>query len=190
MNAAWLLTFTDDVFWQAALRADISWSAWELSIGAVFGLFAGVSIFFMLKQRYFEWMITLFPASALAFVVFAGFLAPRVEGYSQRAAIEFFQGLQGKECYVATLDFTSFGSLFYSQKQRPQSAAALNIPPEEFAAWLLDGELDKPAYFVCKMNTAATWRKHAHLTELYTKNGFVFFKRDPKPAPFQNLTAR
>jgi hypothetical protein len=44
--------------------------------------------------------------------------------------------------------------------------------------WLLSGEIDKPAYFVMKIN-----RKHRYLKEfpemelLYEKNGFVFTKR-------------
>jgi 4-amino-4-deoxy-L-arabinose transferase-like glycosyltransferase len=189
MNTSWILALTDDVFVRSTLTANVQWSAWELCIGAGFGLIVVVVSIFLLRGNYFEWMITLFPASALAFVVVASVIAPKIEQYAHGAEREFYQSLQGKEVYIATLDFTSFGSLFYAQKQRSQSAAALNIPPEDFATWLLEGQQVKPAYFVCKAHHAAIWRKHPHLTEMYTRNGFVFFQRQPlKPAPLDNLT--
>ena len=39
------------------------------------------------------------------------FITPKIEGYSQRAAIEFYTTLQDKEVYVATLGFKSYAQL-------------------------------------------------------------------------------
>ena len=44
---------------------------------------------------------------------------------------------------------------------------------------LLVGPLDKTAYLVVKNVNAEKYRTHPNLTELYEKNGFVFFKRPP-----------
>ena len=44
---------------------------------------------------------------------------------------------------------------------------------------MVEGPLDKPAYFVVKNVNAEKYREHPNLKELYEKNGFVFFKREP-----------
>jgi 4-amino-4-deoxy-L-arabinose transferase-like glycosyltransferase len=180
MNTAWMLEHTQSVFFRASLQANVHWSAWEFLIAGGFALAFLVSLYFLRKQRYFEMVFTLFPATVLTTLFFFITIAPNVEGYTQAAAIEFYKGLRGESCYIQTLGFTTSADLFYAQKQPAQSASALNIPPEEFETWLLEDNIDHTTYFVCKIQDAAVWRKHPNLTELYEKNGFVFFKREPK----------
>jgi hypothetical protein len=100
-------------------------------------------------------------------------ITPRIEGYSQRAAIEFYQNRQNEDCYVETLGFKSYAHLFYVQKP------ASSNPKSADSQWLLEGEIDKPAYFVMK-NTSKKEQleRYPQLKVLYEKNGFVFVKRD------------
>ena len=180
MNMEWVVVHTKDAFVRGNLQANVVWSGWELCIAIGYALALAGSGYFLATKRYFEMTFTLFPATALALVCFTTVIAPKIEAYSQRAAVEFYEGLQGQKCYVRALGFKTYADLFYSHKNISQSASALNIPPEDFEQWLLEGDIDKPAYFVCKIQDAAQWRKHPNLTELYEKNGFVFLKRDTK----------
>ncbi|MCB0697979.1 MAG: hypothetical protein KDC07_11475, partial [Chitinophagaceae bacterium] len=91
--------------------------------------------------------------------------------YSQRAAIEFFESLEGKDVYVKVLGYKSYAHLFYT-KRMPQ--ANPNHYNEE---WLLYGDVDKPTYFICKIMNADAYRTLPQLEEIGSKNGFVFFKR-------------
>ena len=61
--------------------------------------------------------------------------------------------------------------MYYSRKM-PQAN-----PNHNNEEWLLNGEIDKPAYFICKITTADKYRAMPQLEEIGSKNGFVFFKR-------------
>ena len=100
-------------------------------------------------------------------------IIPKIELITQGAHIEFYEQLQGKDCYVESLGFKSFAHLFYFRKQ-PQ----LN-PNSSNMAWLIEGDIDKPVYFVSKNTYKGTYWRHPHLKELYRKNGYVFYKRIP-----------
>ncbi|MEZ5174144.1 MAG: hypothetical protein R2850_11735, partial [Bacteroidia bacterium] len=45
-------------------------------------------------------------------------------------------------------------------------------------SWLLTGTIDKPAYFVCKIQHADEFLAKPGIEYLGEKNGFVFLKRD------------
>ncbi len=42
----------------------------------------------------------------------------------------------------------------------------------------MTGKIDKPVYFVSKINRVNDYLKNTDLRELYRKNGFVFLKRE------------
>jgi hypothetical protein len=95
----------------------------------------------------------------------------KIEAYSQRAAIDFFKSLAGKDVYVQVLGYKSYAHLFYTEKTKPQNQ---NSYDEQ---WLLHGNVDKPTYFVCKVIAADQYRKMPELQLIGEQNGFVFFKR-------------
>jgi len=183
MSKERLMPLVRDEFAKANLQAFVVWTGWELGIGILYGLAMLVVVWWMLRKRFFEmaWMLML--STMLATFAFLVMIAPNIEGYSQRAAIEFYQGLQGKDCYIKALGFKTYADLFYTRKTKQQSPSGANIPADEFELWLLEGAIDKPAYFVCKITDAEHWRKQRFLVELYSKNGFVFFKREPERRP-------
>ena len=100
------------------------------------------------------------------------FFIGRVEGYSQRAAIDFFEERQNEKCYVITHGYKSYAQLFYSQKPMITEPRAYD---EE---WLMKGDVDRPVYVVCKVTSADEVAAIPTLREFYRKNGFVFFERE------------
>jgi len=154
------------------LKANVDWSGFEWLIGI--GLIIGIA-----------WMLVLIHQKRMQFALFGIFLVslvtaniamavivPRVEQYSQAAAIRFYESLKGKDCYVTTLRFKSYAQFFYQAKKPPENKNSYNTD------WLLSGPIDKPAFFVCKIDKLADiTAQYPQLKELYRENGFVFFVR-------------
>jgi hypothetical protein len=132
------------------------------------------------RKAYDTAALYLFVGTAIVIFFASAIIVPKVERYSQGADIDFFIARAGEDCYVHTLGFKSYGDLFYTQKEKP---ANLNSYDQQ---WLLTGPIDKPVYFVTKIDRVQNWEdpaKYPELKELYRKNGFVFLKRElPPPA--------
>ncbi len=163
-----------DPFAAANLQADIHWSFADCLLGIFLLTALIVSIVFFHKAKMKKGILTLFLGTLITTNLALVIIAPKIELLTQQAAVEFYQGLQGKDVYVTTLGFKSYANYFYSDEQ-----PASNIKSTD-EAWLLRGNIDKPAYFVCKINRADEYEKdYPELKELSRKNGFVFLERTP-----------
>jgi 4-amino-4-deoxy-L-arabinose transferase-like glycosyltransferase len=159
----------DDPFVIANLQANVYWSGLEALTGILFltGLILTISL---VKKQIIRiagiFLITLLFTYSTILV-----FTPKIEAYSQRAAIEFYKTLDDRDVYVTTLGFKSYAHLYYSKVQPYSDDRAVE------QEWLLEGDTDKPVYIVFKIQ-----RKERYLTEypqlelLYEKNGFVFTK--------------
>lgn len=164
-----------DKFGLENLKATVQWTGFEWLIGAL--LIVGVGVMLVLINRgKTKWgILGIFIISLLTVNLSSVVIAPRIEQYSQAAAIEFYKSLQSKDCYVETYGFKSYAHFFYSDKQLQSNSNSYN------SDWLLKGDIDKPAYFVSKITTREEINeKYPELKELYRKNGFVFWLRMPK----------
>lgn len=161
-----------DPFAAANLEADIHWSFADCLLGIFLLVSLIVSIIFLHKGKIKRGILTMFFGSLITTNLALSIITPKIELLTQQAAIDFYQSLQGKDVYVTTLGFKSYAHFFYSDIQ---PSANIHSTGED---WLLKGDIDKPAYFVCKINSAADWEKwYPQLKELYRKNGFVFLER-------------
>jgi 4-amino-4-deoxy-L-arabinose transferase-like glycosyltransferase len=174
------LSADEQEFARAALQAEVEWSAWYFAAPATLALGVVLALVCATRRRFFEMSLALTAPLGVAFLIALASLAPKADVYLQGAAIEFYKSLRDRPCYVRALGFKTFADLFYARKKAADSPAAFNMPPEEFTRWLLEGEIDKTAFFVCKIHRAHLWRAHPNLEELYAKNGYVFFRREPK----------
>jgi hypothetical protein len=76
---------------------------------------------------------------------------------------------------VNALGYWSYAPFFYAQKEKPTN------PNSYDEKWLLTGDIDKPAYFITKVDRVDDYTKNnPELKELYRKNGFVFLVRKPR----------
>ncbi|HYW96098.1 MAG TPA: glycosyltransferase family 39 protein [Bacteroidales bacterium] len=162
-----------DPFAEANLMANVHWSGLEVLIGPVFLLLI-LFILYFLKNR--QLAVTGIFAVTILFTYFnVVFITPKIEGYSQRAAIEFYKSLSDKKVYVATLGYKSYAQLFYADIK------PYNKPEASETTWLLNGDIDRPAYFVYKIQRKERYREeYPQLEILFEKNGFVFTKRKEK----------
>lgn len=161
-----------DPFAMGNLQANVSWTGYEFLIGVVF--IAGIYLLMLLKNLNLTTRIygTLLLTLGLTFSTMVVYV-PRIEGYSQRAAIEFYKDKRQEDCYMETLGFKSYADLFYFNKKKPSNPNAWNED------WLLTGPIDKPVYFVIKNYTAKDYlQRNPAIKVLYEKNGFIFAKRE------------
>lgn len=159
-----------DDFAKAAMKADVAWSGWEKIPG--FLLLAGLLVFF--------YDVRLKPKTALFILFFSTMAAvngtillitPKIEPYSQGAAVEFYQSKAREEPVIETIGFKSYAQLYYGQripslgKTRADSIIRYGTDP------------GVPCYFVGKIQNRENDKKdNPRLQELYTKNGFVFYR--------------
>ncbi len=176
---------TPDPFVRAVLAVPVGWSLLDLVVGGAY-LAAIVVALIVLRRRKDEkrFAIILFAATAIIVPLAVAKIAPKVERYTQAAPIAFYESLRGCDCYTAPLGFKSYAHLFYARVSPENSARAARVAPEHFEEWLLSGPIDRPAYFVSKLDRADRWRSRPGLQVIGERNGFVFFRRE---APVHTL---
>ncbi|GIV32990.1 MAG: hypothetical protein KatS3mg031_0525 [Chitinophagales bacterium] len=172
----WIKPHLHDPFAVATLDAAVHWPVYLILPGLLY-IMAVITVFTLLQKNYKRAIGVLFVVSALFTEALLYLHVPRIERYSQGAAIDFYKSLAGKDVYVQVLGFKSYAHLFYTQKRPPVHAWVSDKNR------LLAGDIDKEAYFVCKINKAGRYKKeYPSLQEIGRQNGFVFFKRLPARA--------
>ena len=183
-----IIPYVQDKFAAGNLQAAVSWH-WSESLWGIIYL-AGIWICVLQFRKHFHRsMIALCVLQIFIIQVTVLHFTPKIEAYSQRSAIDFFKSMEGKDVYVQVLGYKSYAHLFYTKKNIPANPSYYKpeiavtkggdsivsyVPNEK---WLLKGNIDKPAFFVCKSPDADDYRGMPTLQEIGSRNGFVFFKR-------------
>ncbi|MEN8137183.1 MAG: glycosyltransferase family 39 protein [Bacteroidota bacterium] len=160
-----------DEFAKANMDAVVNWTGYEGVIGVF--LLSGV-LFSLFNKSYNSGvrMIALNVTVIITMFLFTSVNIPKVEEYSQGAAIEFFKKFKDDSAYVAPVMYKSYAHLFYTEKKAQKNPNHNNV------SWLLNGEIDKPAYFVSRITQKdKVLIKYSNLKIIGEKNGFVFYKR-------------
>jgi 4-amino-4-deoxy-L-arabinose transferase-like glycosyltransferase len=166
-------SYINDDFAMANLQAPIEWAGWEWLIGVVyFGIIVCVSIVWNKRKLLAARLLLL--STAVCMFVYTAVVVPKVEGYSQRTVIDFYESKQGQDVYVAAIGYKSYAPLFYFKKPQHTRPEASNED------WLLNGPVDKPTYLVTRLDRADDYRYHPNLELIKEENGFVFFRRKMK----------
>ncbi|HJT73361.1 MAG TPA: hypothetical protein VJ720_05060, partial [Chitinophaga sp.] len=166
-----LIPHIGDRFARANLEAQVPWSLWESAYGAVYMLLIIIGAVLLFSRKKQAGILTIFFSTILAIQITIVHFTPKIERFSQGAAIDFFKSFVGKDDYVQVLSYHSYAHLFYTKKLPPANKKYYD------KEWLLNGPVDKPTYFICRINNADEWRNHPNLQVIGEKNGFVFFKR-------------
>ncbi len=160
-----------DPFAQGNLDAKVNWH-WSDWLPAVYFLALMILVFFWFQKKQFQKaFIALFGGTAVFTFLILIFFIAKIEAFSQRAAIEFFESKQGVDAYVIPHGYKSYGHLFYTRKPQVTNKKSYD------KLWLLEGDIDKDVYVVTKVHKAHELQKYPELEEINRKNGFVFFVR-------------
>jgi len=164
-----------DPFTQGNLNAPVNWTGWEVLPGIwLLGLLA-VTIYWFRHRQVARAATVLFVGMAAFVTLTLWFFIGRIEGLSQATAMRYFEQAQGKDVYVKTYGYHSYGPFFYTRKSPVTNPKSYNQD------WLLHGRIDKDVWFIRKSQETPT-----HLDSLPDvrktgeRNGFVFYLRKAK----------
>ena len=166
--------FEKDQFALENLQANVNWTGLE-SIAGLFLLAMLILALVVYRHKPFKGFQFLFFGTGIWVMLTLFFYINNIEGYSQRAAIEFWEERVGQDVYVHTYGYKSYAHIYYSKTQPMPSGQQNN------ANWLLFGDVDKPVYISCKVTSREKFEQEViDAAFLYNKNGFYFYKRSPK----------
>jgi 4-amino-4-deoxy-L-arabinose transferase-like glycosyltransferase len=164
-----------DKFAVANMQADVYWSGFESLIALILALTIIYFIKYWNKKAFHKAFYWLFAGSIAFIFTSMTIFTPKIEGYSQRAAIEFYKSKAGKDVYIEPVGFKSYAQYFYAQKK------PLSNPKANNDGWLMNGNIDKKTWLIFKVNKADKFlKKYPGIKKHSEKNGFVFCYREPK----------
>lgn len=169
------MPYIKDDFVVGNLQAAVQWAGWEWMTGLGYLVALVLAVrwlsFSSQKSYHSRGAFFLFVTTAICIFSYSVIIVPKIEQYVQGAPLDFYQSKVGQDVYVSTVGFKSYAHLFYFDKQPCQNPRCTD------ENWLLNGEVDKPTYFVTKITEAGNYRNHPNLQWIKEENGFVFFKR-------------
>ncbi|MDC1221897.1 glycosyltransferase family 39 protein [Salibacteraceae bacterium] len=165
MNKESWIYLVSDPFAAGNLSAPVSWMGWEWMIGVLFLVIIVVSLR-LKKSDPKRAFVLLTIGSAFVISSLMVVIVPRVEGYSQRSAIQFFEEHQNENAYFETFKYKSYSNYFYGRvslkSKSPQTADV--------------------HYIVCKVqHIPKLMEKNYELEHLYDQGGFSFYHKLKTP---------
>ena len=129
-------------------------------------------MYWLSRHRWQRGTVVLFGGTALFVTVTLWQFIARIEGYSQAAAMRFFERFQGKNVYLVPYGYRSYGPFFYARQQP-------NRPPQSYSRhWLLHSPaVDRPVYVITKNTLSHQTDTIRTLRRIGAENGFVFYQR-------------
>jgi 4-amino-4-deoxy-L-arabinose transferase-like glycosyltransferase len=168
-----ILPYLKDPFARASLDVNVHWSGFESYIGILYFIIVLLAVFLFTKKQNWKALLFLFYSTAVCLFIYLLAVVPKIEKYSQGPAIEFYKTLQGKDVYVWPIGFKSYAQYFYAKKP------ASPVYGEKDEKFLLQGNIQKPAYFVVKITNTGFDSTCNNCTLIKQEGGFKFYERDP-----------
>lgn len=162
-----------DAFAVGNLQAEIDWSYTDAVGGFV--IIAGLITYAVLNHQHHFRKALVFLFISMTIMVFCTsvLIVPKIELFSQAAAIRFYESKQNEDAYVQPMYFKSYAHLFYTKKK-----PVTNVQSYDHE-WLKTGKIDKPVYIIIKNTKMHEMQKFSDIKLLYEENGFAFYKREP-----------
>ncbi|MEN8827127.1 MAG: glycosyltransferase family 39 protein [Flavobacteriales bacterium] len=195
-NHTWITPYIKDDFAVASFQNPINWGGWEFIFGLLFlaGLFW--SLIYFIKEKVNQFLTVLVFATGTTLLGYSIFIVPKIEQFSQGPAIDFYESMQGKDVYVTTLGFKSYGQYFYTlfppRTEKDEIEVLKNnykkslVTPNSYDAnelnsltneWLLKGNIDKDVYLVTKITKREEMKLYTDISFIENKGGFDFYVR-------------
>ena len=171
-----LVPYIKDKFAVANLDAAVHWSGFESIIGFfLLGIIITTLVYWNRKNPILGAQALFLSVLVTLQVLFYVFI-PKIERYTQAAAIEFMESKQNEDCYVGTIGYKSYAQYFYTARTPEKS------PKNNSEEWFLTGKTSKPIYLVTRIDRIqrldSLQKAGFPIKKIGSKNGFVFFKRE------------
>ena len=191
-----------DKFFSAQLVLDANWFGFEWMIALVYGISVLFFVYLLNKRNIILSLVVLVIGLGSTILLLGKYVLPKVEIYSQGPAIDFYESIQNENVYITTVGYKSYAQYYYtkinalaeSDALYDQKIKAKEIVLQKHSAfnhlaakqynsilleWLKNGAIDKPVYFVSRIDRNHLLDSNKNISFLYQKGGFVFYKRNP-----------
>ncbi|MBC7425920.1 MAG: glycosyltransferase family 39 protein [Bacteroidia bacterium] len=192
-----------DRFTVANFSINTGWTGFEAIPGILLLAVVCTGFYFLIRKQHSKGFYILLTGITLIIPLIAIMVVPKIEKHTQGTAISFFESLKGKNCYIFHTGYKSYAPYFYAQikpltandslfHKRAQFLNQLGVKKftdlsqeryrdyDDFEKdWLLNGNIDKPAYFIAKSHDQEGLEKQTGLIMLWEKGGFTAYKRMP-----------
>jgi hypothetical protein len=155
-------SFTFDAFTKASLEARVNWGyldyipfIWLIAILSLF-------LFFWKKAMKEYAFIGLFTGMGLFVTIALIFFIGKIERYSQHAAVEFCEQVQGQPVEIQTIGFKSYLPFFYALKPVPDP----NVSADSLKH-----------FYILRADKRKKLDELPELKIIYEKNGFIFLEK-------------
>jgi hypothetical protein len=158
-----------DEFALANLATPVQWSGleWIPGVALLILVIAAVVLF---RKGKFSFITSFLAGCSMVIATVVMFVVPKVEKYTQGAAIEFYSEHSADTCYVAALSYHSYAQYYYGKRQPCENKDKLSTD------WYLRGQIDRPAYFVARGEEGISER-YPDLMKIGSKSGWIFYRR-------------
>lgn len=171
-----LIPYIDDKFAVANLGAQVHWSGFESAIGFFLLVIIIITLVYWNRKNPVLGAQALFLSVLVTLQVLFYVFIPKIEKYTQAAAIEFMESKQKEDCYVGTIGYKSYAQYFYTARTPAKS------PKNNSEEWFLTGKSTKPVYLVTRIDRTkrldSLQKSGFPIKKIGEKNGFVFFRRE------------
>lgn len=158
---------SNDAFAQANFQAVVSWP-WHTWLPGLLALLALIGFQYFYDRNRIRSLNLLFIGQALWVQLALISFISRVESFSQRAHIEFFESVSDHNAYLGTYKFKSYVPYFYGQVSAENAGGQ--------ASWNKE-PLDRRAYISVKEGKQMEFEEaYPKAIKLYSSNGFHFYK--------------
>ena len=170
-NKESLFPYMNDPFAVDSMSTDIPWSGYEFLIGVFFLIGLVFSLIFIIKKQVQKGFITSSLTVGITLIMVLFIILPKVEGFTQGPVVEFYASIENEDCYAESYGYKSYAQYYYFKQPFGLSEKRKDRD------WLLNGEIDKPVYFVSK-STNTELDDHPNFKLVGKKGGFRYYKRD------------
>ena len=167
----WLISKLKDPVAVAALQLPVHWNGYEFIIGIAYLTGIIISLVILEKRKIVQGLLLLFYSTAIILFFYLVAVVPKIENYSQGSVISFYKSIAGQDVYVTTVGFKSYAQYYYFEKPGPSK-----FNDEDS---LISGKIDKPAYFVAKINNDKLDSTCKDCKLIRTEGGYKFYRREP-----------
>lgn len=170
-----------DIFAHTMLSKSVSERPWEPFIGMLF-LFGSTTALWLLRKGTTEIGIPLLFGSTFVTVwLVAAMIAPKIEQYTQRDLVDFYEEKRSETCYLRPLHMHSYAHLFYGEAKPDLD------PRSREVNWLAWEKVDRPVYFIARnKDIGQVHRWFPHIQVIEQRGPFVVMERTDEAYPFGN----
>lgn len=162
----------DDVFTSANLEANVQWSYGE-SIWGVLLLLIFIVFMVGMRRRSIKSLYVFMGTQTVLITSVVYYFTPKVESYSQGAAISYYESVQGRDdAVIFPVGMKSYAYLFYSQKNPPKPNTVHTSGPRQ----VIDERADLDVYLVVRnFNEDQVKKDFPEAKKIKEKNGYLLY---------------